>query len=99
MTYTLSDSFELLDGLASVRDRVLARLRYSLGEWYLLPSSGVPYVSSLESGDVSRVVKDVALSVADVDEVEVYKVDLSGRALELRLRVRTRFGDTDIGIG
>lgn len=98
---TLSDRFEVVDGLESVRRRVLARLRFNLGEWYLRPGAGVPYLEGLSSGRdaLSSLVKSHALSVADVESVEVEHASLVGRDLELRLRVGTRFGEVDVGLG
>ena len=91
-------------GLEAVRQRVLQRLHFVRGEWFLSESDGVPYYQDIfgqpyGEGLAARVIASEVSNVAGVDNVEVVSsfLDSAGRRLlHLVLRVETSFGPLTI---
>ena len=106
MATTLGDRFEVLDGLDSVLARCVYRLQFGLSEWFLRPSSGIPYEQDIFSNSrgarALSIIKRQLLSVPDVTgvDIEVLPTLREGRLLRLRVVVQSDFGvgSTDIEI-
>ncbi len=91
-------------GLEAVRQRVLQRLHFVRGEWFLSDSDGVPYYQDIfgqpyNEGLAARVIASEILKVTGVADAEVLSISLdppAGRRLSLALRVETDFGQMTI---
>ena len=91
-------------GLEAVRQRVLQRLHFVRGEWFLSESDGVPYYQDIfdqpyGEGLAARMIASEVLKVSGVDNVEVVSASLDSagrRLLRLELRIETDFGQLTI---
>ena len=89
-------------GLEAVRQRVLQRLHFVRGEWFLSDTEGIPYYQELfgqpyNEGLAARVISSEVLRVAGVANVEVISASLApGRLLHLALRIEANFGQLTI---
>ena len=91
-------------GLEAVRQRVLQRLHFVRGEWFLSDTEGVPYYQEMfaqpySEGLAARVIASEVSNVAGVDNVEVVSSSLDSagrRLLHLVLRIETDFGQLTI---
>ena len=87
-------------GLEAVRQRVVQRLHFVRGEWFLSDTEGVPYYQELfgqpySEGLAARVIASEISRVAGVDNVEVVSASLDSagrRLLRLALRIETDLG-------
>ena len=87
-------------GLEAVRQRVVQRLHFVRGEWFLSDTQGVPYYQELfgqpyNEGLAARVIASEVLKVTGVVNAEVVSTALDstgGRLLRLELRIETGFG-------
>lgn len=91
------------EGLEAVRQRVLQRLRFTRGEWFLSEGDGVPYFDvifnqGLDSGLVAQVIVAELLRIPTVDAVEVVSatLDPTTRRTHLAMRLETRFGEMTV---
>ena len=95
--------FRLVDGIESVSQRVIQRVQYWLGEWFLNTAGGVPYNQDVLGEDLDlalseRAISDQIRGVPDVIAVEDASVayDAETRALAYSARVRTGYGVLDL---
>ena len=93
----------VVDGIHSVAQRVLQRVQYWLGEWFLNTRSGVPYLADVfgfnQSEElIARTISDQIRAVPDVLAVENDRVSLDPKSRRMRYsaRVRTRYGVLDL---
>lgn len=92
----------IVQGIEAVRQRVLQRLHFVRGEWFLSDTEGIPYYQELfgqpyNEGLAARVISSEILRVAGVANVEVVSASLApGRLLHLALRIETDFGQLTI---
>ena len=97
-------NLEVVDGLEDVRQRVLERLRYWLGQWFLTVQDGVPYrpeifQRSTTAGLAAAIVTDQIRSVEEVTGVSnvVATLDPVTRSMTYSARVSTTQGSMEIG--
>ena len=72
----LAAGFVVVDGVEAVRQRVLQRLRLSLGEWFMAGDEGVPYFEGVFAGNAgvelaAQLIAAEVLRIEDVIAVEV----------------------------
>lgn len=101
---TPTGDLEVVDGLESVRQRVVERLRFWIGQWFLDVRGGVPYRPEIfqrptSAGLAAAVVTDQIRSVEDVTGVHsvVASIDPLSRRMTYTATVATRYGDMQIG--
>ena len=106
MSTTLDDNFEVRTGIDSVVARVVFRIQFALGEWFLRPGRGIPYTddvfSSRQASGAIDVVRRYVREVSDVTDVEVVVRSLTSlRTLELEVRLETIYGSavTTVEVG
>lgn len=90
-------------GAEDVRQRVIERLRYWRGEWYLASGEGVPYLQEVFSRPISAelaqtIVSDEIRSVEGVREVSGVRaeIDPETRRLAYAAQVETDFGAVSV---
>ena len=88
------------EGIEAVRQRVLQRLRFTRGEWFLSERDGVPYADAifnqgLDAGLAAQVIAGELLRLDVVKSVEVVAASLSPitRRLRVAFRVETNLGE------
>ena len=76
----------IVDGVEAIRQAALHHMRYFLGEWYLTPSTGVPYYERILGH-----LHDPGL-LSNVLSAELLKVDGVTRAVigDIRFNISTR---------
>lgn len=85
----------VLEGAASVFDRVVRRLKFFQGEWIFNELLGVSYQEFFDSqGERLDLLRSQALEVDGVNDIEidVINFDAPSRTIDLRLTVFTDFG-------
>ena len=89
----------VVDELEDVRQRVLMRLRWWIGQWFLLVRDGVPYrpeifQRSTSVGLAAAVVSDQIRRVAGVTAVRdvVASIDPTSRLMQYSATIDTLFG-------
>ena len=94
-------TFETVDGLESVRQRVRQRLLFQRGEYYVNELDGVPYVGDVlryqfEPGLAEAVITEAILAVEDVTGVRDVQItfDSRNRRITYQAEVLSRFGST-----
>ena len=94
----------VVDGLEDVRQRVLERLRYWLGQWFLSVQDGVPYrpeifQRSTTVGLAAAIVTDQIRTVEEVTGVSrvVATLDPVTRRMTYSALVSTEHGSMEIG--
>ena len=99
----LTGGFAVADGVEAIRQRVLQHLRFTLGEWFLAPDEGMPYVGGLFADNAgvdlaSQLITAEVLRVDGVTAAEVLQatLDPSTRKLRVELRVETAGGQVTI---
>ena len=99
----LTDGFAVVDGLEAVRQRVLQHLRLTLGEWFLSPEEGLPYIDGLfaDQTGVDLAAQLISAEVQDVEDVTSVEVteavlDPASRRLRVELRVGTADGQVTV---
>lgn len=103
-TIDFDSGFAVLDGLASVRQRVLQVLRMNLGEWFLNPRAGTPYLTQVFGRRYTPLAESVIRRrIEEVDGVdEVISVTASAdralRSLNLTVVLRSDGETTSVGI-
>ena len=88
------------EGLEAVRQRILQRLRFARGEWFLEPEEGVPYfdvifTEGFDAGLVAQVIVAELSRIPSVDSIEVVSATLDPptRRTHLVLHLQTSLGD------
>ena len=86
-----------------VRQRVVERLRFWLGEWFLAVNDGVPYYEEIfqrpvSSGVVSRILVEHIRTVEGVTGVSDAQatIDPATRRLQFSATVATNFGSVEV---
>lgn len=87
-----TNDFQLVDGVDAVRQELQIRYRFFLGEWFLDPTEGVPYVRDVlkkapNEAQVRALLIEVARTtpgVAAVDNIEL-DLDVATRTLTVQL--------------
>ena len=103
-TLTLSPGFAVLDGNASVIDRVERHLRFFFGEDFFRPLAGVPYNRDVfDRGgidDLLDVVRREALKVRDVAgaTARLVEVEPRQRVATIEVTVTSEFGRGSVRI-
>ena len=98
MTTTLDDNFRVLTDKDSAVARVVFRIQFALGEWFLRPAAGIPYIRDVfderQASAAVEVLKQHILSVTDIVgvDVEVRRADAPTRTLTLLVRLETIYG-------
>lgn len=95
--------FAVAEGLASVVQRVLQRLGFFRGEWFLDTAQGTPYINEVVGHQVDLALAKQAITsqirgvpdVTGVSDVEI-SVDYKARRLSYSATVATIYGDTEI---
>ena len=89
--------------LEDVRQRVVERLRFHSGQWYLDTQGGVPYRQEIftrpvSAGLAAALITDQISQVAGVEAVRdvVATINASERRLTYRATVNTPFGEMQI---
>ena len=92
----LGPGFVVQDGLQAVRQRVVQRLRFAAGEWFLDAEAGIPFIDALPArpdGDVltAQLIASEVFRIEDVTAVTVERADLdqATRRLHLEITVET----------
>ena len=105
MTRTLSADIDIsanlavADGLESVQQRVMQRLRLRRGEWFLAPDRGIALLDALRqpnaAGLIPRLISDEVLDVQGVTGLSDVRVqlDTDTRKLYYTATVQTEHGD------
>lgn len=95
----------VVTGLEDVRQRVIERLRFWRGDWYLDRTDGVPYIQEvftrpMSAGLAASIVSGVIRSVAGVTGVRDVEatVDPVTRTLAYSARVDTVHGSTAVSL-
>ena len=95
----ISIPVQTVDGIESVRQRVVQRLQMFRGEYYLDTRQGVPYIDDIlkhqyDENLARRVVTDAILSVEDVVSVSDVALNFNAdtRTLSWTSNVQTIFG-------
>ena len=99
----VSPALATVDGLESVRQRVVQRLRLHRGEWFLNRDAGMPWHQEMLGHPLSaelsgRIIVDQILGVPDVIDVTDidFRIEPANRRLRLSAVVETRFGSMQI---
>ena len=76
-----TNDIQLVDGVEAVRQELQIRFRFFLGEWFLDPDEGVPYIRDVlvknpSEGRVRALLTEVATSTPGVTEVTNLELDL-----------------------
>ena len=87
-----TNDFQLVDGVDAVRQELTIRYRFFLGEWFLDPDEGVPYIRDVlkkapNEAQVRALLIEVARTtpgVASVDNIEL-DLDVGTRTLTVTL--------------
>ena len=103
MATTLGDNFEVLTDIDSVVARVVFRIQFALGEWFLRPADGIPYTDdvfqSRQASGAIDVIKRHVREVSDVTGVEVeVRPSASARTLALNVILETIYGPATTAI-
>lgn len=92
----------MVDGLESVRQRTIQRLRFWLGTWFLQTTAGVPYLEDVfgfrpDERTAARIISDVIREVEDVTGVRdvVFRLD-ADRVAHYSATVDTIYGEIDM---
>ena len=96
-----TNDFQLVDGVDAVRQELQIRYRFFLGEWFLDPDEGVPYVRDVlkKNPDLARVralLTEVARTtpgVANVDNLDL-GLNVATRTLTVTLDLAADVGGT-----
>ena len=107
MATTLDDNFRVLTDKDSAVARVVFRIQFALGEWFLRPSAGIPYIRDVfderRADRAIGIIKQHVLDVSDVTgvEIEVVPSDRGARILSLLVRLETIYGsgETTVEVG
>ena len=98
-------NIELVDGLEDVRQRVIQKLRFIFGEWFLNNQLGIPYfqdffVRPFSVGLASALLTEQVQSVEGVISVNDIFADLDNetRIFTYNVVIVTPFGNTQIQI-
>ena len=88
-------------GIESVRQRVLQRLSFLFGEWFMNRRIGVPYIAEVFASGGGGVAASILAShvaeVQGVDGVTILDFNINAqRIFELRLSVSTEDGDFEV---
>ena len=102
----LSPTLAVADGVESVRQLVIQRLRLHRGEWFLQADRGLPWAAESQSllrnpALIQALIADEILQVSDVIGVSNVRLlyDRATRRLSLSLDIATRFGPMSIAEG
>ena len=98
------DQLGLVSGVESVRDRVVQRLKFLRGEWFLNQTQGVPYISLFGRGfvDIALLANEVKYEAENVEGVQSALVDVTEigqRHYRIDLLIESDAGETTISIG
>ena len=95
----IDPAFVLVDGLEAVRQRVLQRLAFVRGEWFLDTGAGVPYYEEIfnrphHEGLAAQVIAQELARLPLVQDVQVRRssTDALTRRLHVEFQVDTDFG-------
>ena len=95
----IDPAFALVDGLEAVRQRVLQRLAFVRGEWFLAAEAGVPYYEEIfnqphHEGLAAQVIAQELVRLPYVQGVQVLQSSINTRTrrLHLEFEVNTDFG-------
>lgn len=86
----------LIDGIGYVRQKILIRLRFFLGEWFLDERLGVPYGRVLGSKDVTAVtsmMRQVVQSTPGVIELTSFAANLDTVTRTYSISFKARSAD------
>lgn len=83
-----TNDFQLVDGLAAVVQELQIRYRFFLGEWFLDPDEGVPYIRDVlkkapDDAQVRALLVEVALTTPGVTEVVSLELEIDSAARTL----------------
>lgn len=91
-----TNDFQLVDGVDAVRQELQIRYRFFLGEWFLDPDEGVPYVRDVlkknpNEAQVRAMLVEVAKTTPGVASVDSITLDLDAatRTLTVALDVQS----------
>ena len=95
----------IIDGLESLRQRVVQRLGLIQGEWFLATDQGIPYIQEIYQrpfnlGLSTTILADAIRSVEGVTDVSDIRstVDPDTRRLSFRATVGGAEGETEVAI-
>lgn len=101
---TSTGDLEIVDGLENVRQRVIERLRFWVGQWFLRVEDGVPYRPEIfhRPTSVGLAAAVVTSQIRDVEEVTgvanvVAQIDPLSRRMTYSATIMTVYGDMQIG--
>ena len=78
-----TNDFQLVDGLEAIRQHLQIRYRFFLGEWFLDPTEGIPYIRDVlkkapNEAQVRALLSEVATSTPGVVSVDQLELDVDG---------------------
>ena len=93
----------VLEGLDALRERVVQRLHFVLGEWFLVQSEGVPFAETIFAWTpdhrlTAQVISSELMRVGGVTGIESIgsSLDPATRRLQVTLEVQTTFGTIQV---
>lgn len=96
-----TNDFQLIDGVEAVKQELQIRYRFFLGEWFLDPSEGVPYIRDVlkkapNEARVRAMLIEVAKTTPGVESVESIDLDLdsANRRLTVSLDLEANVSGT-----
>lgn len=83
-----TNDLQLVDGVDAVRQELQIRYRFFLGEWFLDPDEGVPYIRDVlkknpNEAQVRALLTEVARTTPGVASVDNIELDLDAGARQL----------------
>ena len=76
-----SNDLEIINGLEAVKQELQIRYKFFLGEWFLNPDEGVPYIRDVlkknaNETQVRALMREVAVTTPGVEKVNSLEFDL-----------------------
>lgn len=92
----------LVDGLSAIKQDILQRLRFYLGEWFLDTTKGVPYFQQIliknpDQSKIDAIFINTILNTPGVITLTAYSFDLDSvnRILNIKFTAQTTSGTVD----
>lgn len=96
-----TNDIQLVDGVEAVRQELQIRYRFFVGEWFLDPTEGVPYIRDVlqknpNEAQVRALLTEVARSTPGVESVDAISLDLdtATRTLTVSLDLQANVSGT-----
>lgn len=88
-----TNDLQLVDGVEAIRQELQIRYRFFLGEWFLDPTEGVPYIrdvlkKSPNESQVRAMLAEVARSTPGVAQVDGIDLDLDNATRTLTVSLQ-----------